>query len=239
MTRAERVAQAQALRDEGLMYREIAEQLGVAVQTAHEYVNDPDLAKAHERKARGQRSCVDCGTPTNLDGRRTNPNLRCRDCDDQRRLDPAWRKRKAMLTVGRVTWTDEQILDALRSVADGDSLPVAAYEAARAKRKLPSPPWIAMRFGSWAEAKRRAGLTVGAGGNANHHAWTPEQCLDAVLTLARELREPPTYNTYLTWHKDHPEHPCGTIVRRRLGGWRGVIELCEVELGGAQLGVAA
>lgn len=78
MTRAERVAQAQELRAEGLTWREIGERLGVGRSTAHEYVTDPDLSRHRERRFQRAGSCVDCGTPT--DASHSEPALRCAEC---------------------------------------------------------------------------------------------------------------------------------------------------------------
>jgi hypothetical protein len=57
----ERVAEATRLRNQGLMFREIADRMGVSVNAANEWVNDPDGARRAMRKAGYAGRCVDCG----------------------------------------------------------------------------------------------------------------------------------------------------------------------------------
>ena len=79
MTRAEKVAQAKALRDEGLLLREIAERLGLSsARRAHELLYDPDESNVRARKQKAGGACVDCGEPTAYDVGR--PYERCRQC---------------------------------------------------------------------------------------------------------------------------------------------------------------
>lgn len=64
MTRAEKVAQAQTLRAQGLTYREIGTAMGVSMQTAHGYLNDPDGAKMRAYQTQQAFPCGGCGEPT-------------------------------------------------------------------------------------------------------------------------------------------------------------------------------
>ncbi len=61
--RARSVAEASRLRQQGLLLREIGEQLGVSPKTVHAWLSDPEGSKARERKQRYRAVCVNCGGP--------------------------------------------------------------------------------------------------------------------------------------------------------------------------------
>jgi hypothetical protein len=61
--RAQSVAEAGRLRQEGLLLREIGVELGVSAKTVHAWLSDPEGSKARERKRRYRAVCVDCGGP--------------------------------------------------------------------------------------------------------------------------------------------------------------------------------
>lgn len=78
MTRAEKVARAQALRARGLKWQEVADEMGCALNTAKRYFHDPDGVRAHaenvragrrrEQKARyDYKPCPRCGSPRAYD----------------------------------------------------------------------------------------------------------------------------------------------------------------------------
>lgn len=64
MTRAENVARCQELRARGLLLREIGAELGLAVQTVSDYINDPDGTALEGRRARLRGQCRKCGSAT-------------------------------------------------------------------------------------------------------------------------------------------------------------------------------
>lgn len=223
MPRPQRHAQVVALKESGLTFNEIAAQLGLAKSTVTSAYYDATGEGARERRHRADGECVDCGATTHSGG--AVPPERCRDCAPLR-ID--WRKRAARPR-GYV-FSDETIFEALRSVAVDGNLSTNAYLVAYHRNpSLPSMPTIIARFGKWNEAKRRAGLPTREH-PAKHFAWSPEECRDIVLALADELADIPTYTTYCAWRADKPEYPCGSIVRRRLGGWAGVLVICEDHL---------
>lgn len=80
MSRADRVRQAQALRGEGLLLREIAEHMGAAVATISAYLRDPDGSKLRARKDSYRGECVDCGRPTDGTNGRDRAPKRCSAC---------------------------------------------------------------------------------------------------------------------------------------------------------------
>jgi hypothetical protein len=63
--REERCREIRRLRDEeGLLFREIGERLGLNFRTVADYYNDPDGSKVRARKAKMAGSCEVCGART-------------------------------------------------------------------------------------------------------------------------------------------------------------------------------
>jgi transposase len=112
VTRAEKVAEAQRLRVEGLKLREISERMGVAISTVQDYISDPDLSKHMERRRRYGGKCVDCGKGT--DGSRGAAE-RCLACSQRHRHEA----RK---------WTSKRIVEAIREFAERYGRPPAAAD---------------------------------------------------------------------------------------------------------------
>jgi len=92
------------LRDEGLLQREIAEQLRLSRSYTQELLEDPDGAKTRARKDSYQGTCVVCGGPTSGSGGRQVVPERCADC-------------AAAENHARKTWTEETVIDAIRRFA--------------------------------------------------------------------------------------------------------------------------
>ena len=91
--RAQSVAEAARLRDEGLLLREIGARMGVSPKTVHAWLSDPEGSKARERKQRYRAICVACGGPCYRQGR-YGEALRCETCErthrhEQRTVDQA------------------------------------------------------------------------------------------------------------------------------------------------------
>lgn len=63
-TRQESVVEAMRLREEGLLLREIAEQMGAAISTVNGWLMDPNGERQKARKDNYRGRCEDCGTPT-------------------------------------------------------------------------------------------------------------------------------------------------------------------------------
>lgn len=89
MTREERIAQIRPLREQGLTYREIAEQLGISVTYARRILNPCyDTAQTMSREAKRRRTgqCVDCGATTRYGGQAKTRTVstRCVPCAQAR-----------------------------------------------------------------------------------------------------------------------------------------------------------
>lgn len=145
----ERVAEAQLLRAQGVMYREIAERFGISTQTAHAWVNDPDGSLARQRKRRYDLECVLCGGRVDgtSPGKMHDPaNPVCLDCAPGH----------------YAVWTRDAIVLCIQEWADEHGgVPPAACDFLRARAAdlpVPSVNNVQRRFGSWNEAIRAAGF---------------------------------------------------------------------------------
>jgi hypothetical protein len=99
-----RVAQARVLRDQGLLLREVAAEMSVAVTTVHGWLSDPDGAKLKARKASYSVRCRDCGGPAYGVG--YYPATRCAVCERRRsHAQRHWTRRR--VKVALVRWASE------------------------------------------------------------------------------------------------------------------------------------
>jgi DNA-binding CsgD family transcriptional regulator len=143
----ERTAEALRLREEGLLIREIAERMGVAVSTAGQYLADPDGAKLRARKDSYRGECEDCGRLTDGSNGFQAPRW-CRDCvgvhkeaADRRAqhvLEMVRLRREENLTnkeiaarLGMLTSTVATELSRMRSL--GFDVPAAPYKNAKTR----------------------------------------------------------------------------------------------------------
>jgi hypothetical protein len=88
MTREERIAQAAPLKAQGLTYREIAERLGVSLQTVKRCFSDrsyeTDRRLSREAKRRRTGICEDCGAVTRYTGHGQDVSPHCVPCGKRR-----------------------------------------------------------------------------------------------------------------------------------------------------------
>lgn len=170
----ELVAEAQRLRGEGLVYREIGERLGVPLKSVYQWINDPDGAALRARKDSYAGICVDCGEPTSgSEGRREEP--RCHPCA------------VALANDERTIWTSAALVCAIQEWAHEYGEPPGVidwspydartrlHDEARARRFEDADgqwPWfthVVRVFGSWNAGIDAAGFTPreahGGGGN--------------------------------------------------------------------------
>lgn len=161
MTRSDRYRQFKALRDEGLLLREIADRTGVACSTVHDVLTDPTGERARERKRRYERACVGCGQTINPNGIRAE-TTRCRRCVDAeiRRQTDRW------ILESFVEWHER--FGAPPSSYDwnphairykgwvGSQWRLRRYESTG--RVWPPVPTVQEHFGTWNNALRAAGF---------------------------------------------------------------------------------
>lgn len=223
MTRLERHEQIKALRAEGLTFKEIAARLGIAYSTVWATYNDPTGDKDRIRKAKRSRPCVGCGKRVTNSG--SEPPMRCRKCEHKRVGTLEHRREMAVVNTGRTRWTDEQLLDALRSVAVDGGVTVNAYKAAYARAKrgsLPSTALFTHRFGTWNTALEAAGLERGKA-NRTYEQVTAAGCLMALEDCMIDTGHVPTYREYEEWAKRNGA-PSGTLLRIRCGGFMAAVD---------------
>lgn len=87
-------------------------------------------------------------------------------------------------------------------------------------------PTIAHRFG-FSHVKEAAGIPAIGRRHPRVDKITDEACARAVLAVARSIGRPPTHAGYVRARAARPDLPCGTVVRRALGGWGHVYAICS------------
>ncbi len=140
--RAQSVAEASRLRQQGLLLREMGEQLGVSPKTVHAWLSDPEGSKARERKQRYRAVCVNCGGPCYRQG--PYGAWRCETCERAHRHE----HRK---------WTKRTVKAALVRWADDLGRPPTAQETALPGTRVPYRA-IQREFGSLNNALKAAEL---------------------------------------------------------------------------------
>ena len=233
MTRAERYEQIKVLREsEGLKFREIAERLGISTSLANDIYLDPAGEKARARKAKRFGYCADCGVKVTNAG--SEPPDRCFGC--RMELQESWDYRIKMAERPRNRkWSDEAILDAMRSAATNGTVTKAAYDEiyARCGKRIPSSVTIMWRFGKWNTALEAAGLRVSQPKANYRGTLTQEGALLAVLDCADELGKVPTQDEYGEWAQGK-DVPSAVIIRVRWGTWFNVAQAAHAEVETAQ-----
>lgn len=154
----ERLAQAQALRAEGKLLREIAAHLGVHKTTVHSWLSDPEGLAVRARKDSYRGACAECGNPTDGSNGRDNPSKRCRPCASAH----AWALGEAYIIASIKEWAklfseppsavdwNQQL-----AIAQGAHWRVARYRATN--RPWPSAPSVQDHFGTWSKGIAAAG----------------------------------------------------------------------------------
>lgn len=227
--RVENVKRAQALRAEGLLLREIAERMGLAVQTVGAYLVDPDQSKERERKLRNARLCLGgCGRTVNTDGRATDPGLRCKVCNAEHQ--------KAMSRVfigdSLKEWVERfgscpsaEDWNPAQARSRGCLWKVDRYAATG--RPWPSPSLVMNLYGSWNAGLAAFGYPTVAQGQyrSERQNWTRESILAAIGEWFDANGRMPTSQG---WRNAGPGHPCYGTVVNTFGSWGEALR-CYVE----------
>lgn len=214
--RAERAEEAAALRAQGLLYREIAERMGVSLSLVQDLVTDPAGDKVRLRKLKRSRPCLDCGTLVTKAG--SEPPERCRPCRTKFEKTTEYRLTKRQSRATR--WSDAQIFAFLRRFPTTPAY-LEAYSKAQ-KGWMPSRPIIIKRFGSWNGALTAAGLELNQRGTRwgitrDGARLAVQDCQEAL-----QLQRPPTYGEYEAWARSTGA-PSACHVRKIWGTWRDLI----------------
>ena len=131
------------------------------------------------------------------------------------------------------THTDAEVLEALRTAARyyPGPLTAAGYSSARATSNpsWPSQALITNRFGSWAEACARAGISSGKRSAKAGPVPTPDGELLAVVRQFLQESERGSIVAYERWRKSRPGAPSVPSIRIRFGGWNRAKELAVAD----------
>lgn len=185
--RAVLAAEVARLRAAGLLYRQIAERLGISRSYASELAADPDGSRGAARKKGYGGVCERCGARTDgSSGRRRAPRL-CGSCSRARQR-------------AEKRWTAEAVTDAIRRYADRHGRPPTATEWLRADPANGYPAVTSCYrsstrsgapFGSWGEAIEAAGYPRPKPGQApGQRWWTPELVVSELQRLQHDGTAP-------------------------------------------------
>lgn len=168
----ENVAEAQQLRAQGWMLKEIAARFGVKTQTVHGWLHDPDGKRSRARRDSYRKPCPECGVLMDGSGGKNHGPQTCAAC--------------------AVIWTPEAVIAAIRDWADehggvppcsidwhpshpqGTAEQLAEYATGR----WPSDRTVRAVFGSW-----NAGLI--AAGFEPHRVMGRTPDLDTLIAQIR------------------------------------------------------
>lgn len=226
-TRAERVAEAQRLRAQGLKMREIAEEMGQPISTIDGYINDPDREKQKARFARYGGSCPKCGGPRDgHHGPGMTDDQWCQACRSSEPHSLERASRTAHQRTGAFKWSDDQILDSLRKFhARYGKCSVNAWNRHRSRQR-PAALTIETRFGGWNAALQAAGLPTVRVPGRQYERVTLDGCVLALQIVGDVISGIPTVATYNRIRIERPELglPSEPLIRIRWGTWVAALE---------------
>jgi hypothetical protein len=117
--------------------------------------------------------------------------------------------------VGKIRWTPERVLSALRAFADEHGRPPTAGDWSAPGPHYPSRLVVRKRFGCWNAALQAAGLTP------TLRAWTNDQITAALRAEAQRRGRRPRA---IDWDRAEPDHPSRQLVRHRFGTWSAAVQ---------------
>jgi hypothetical protein len=141
-------------------------------------------------------------------------------------VDKAARRANLSDARGAQTYSDRDIIVALRAVAAGLGRVPSAKEYALLARglELPSLPTVLNRMGGWTRAVTAAGMTPLAPVTAatRRRRWTGPACWAALRGVVAELGEIPTVLAYERHAAGRADLPSSATLRNRLGRWSAI-----------------
>jgi transposase len=140
-------------------------------------------------------------------------------------VDKAARRASMSGARGAPTYSERDIIVALRAVAGGLGRVPSAKEYALLARglELPSLPTVLNRMGGWSVAVEAAGMiSVAAHPGSRTRRWTESACWHALRRVVDELAEIPTVVSYDRHAAGRPDLPSSATLRNRLGRWSAI-----------------
>ena len=238
----ERILQIRVLRERGWSLDEIAERYGVSRERVRQILRahgapDPEIVAGARRRRSEQlaEARVDellglwrSGAQTASAA--TSLGLQAAACRSTisrfaTDVDRAARKASMADSRGSQTYSERDILVALRAVAAGLGRVPSAKEYALLARglELPSLPTVLNRMGGWTRAVTAAGLkALPARRGARRRRWTQRACWEALRRAVDELGEIPTVLSYERHAAGRDDLPSSATLRNRLGRWSAI-----------------
>lgn len=128
-------------------------------------------------------------------------------------------------------WSDEAILESLRTVYENLGLPVMGitryrHVAETDTSKYPSGALVCQRFDTWAKACALAGIPSGVSKRSSYvRRWHREKCIEMVAEFI-EATPNPSADAYEKWARSE-DRPSLATVRMRVGKWNEIIALAH------------
>lgn len=164
MTRAEKIAKARELREQGLTQREIARRMGYAKQTVNAWFSDPDGSKLRARKDSYRGTCEECDGPTTgCNGKDQAPRF-CHQCAPS--AHAVWSRELIIEKMhewvrlygrppGLMDWSPGHIRACRSLTAELKRRKIKRFKAG----EWPSHDTVRRYFGDWASGIEAAGYT--------------------------------------------------------------------------------
>lgn len=124
------------------------------------------------------------------------------------------------------SWTEAQIIAALREFARQNGRPPKSMEWAHCAGGRPCAATVRARFGHFADALHAAGLTLAPRRGYRLRYWRGEEILQSLRGWAAERGRAPAA---FEWISADSGHPCASTVRNHFGTWAEA--LCAAGLG--------
>lgn len=198
-TRGDMAAAALALREHGLLPREIGDELGISRSYAAELLDDPAGDKVRARKNGYRRPCPDCGALMNGSNGRQAPRL-CADCTSAVQHEERH-------------WTKQRVIAAIQLWNELHGRPPVAQDWLQYADRTSWPTVTAVQreFGSWRAAIAAAGFP-----SRTWHRWSAELVLEAIRNWVALHGDIPRVDD---WKRPTDEHPTSTTVVHYFGSW--------------------
>lgn len=227
------------LRNEGLTLSAIAEQFGVSRERIRQITSKAGALDRAGKKSRLHEQEIERNSSKRekiLDLLQDEPGLDLQDVSDRLGMTQSELRKLAPSEIRRLTvsigptkeqitkWSDEQILEAIRTASTYEfPLTVAKYADLVARGEIfgPSAPLVYQRFGYWSAACQLAGVECGASLTESYESrWTDDDLLGFVISYLLDEESLGTFDGFMRWaSKVNSECPSPATLRIRLGSW--------------------